>query len=233
MADGVAALSRAAPWRRHELVAVDPRAWTAALAEGEDGAHPLLSAWAEQGWPVIVRRRGRADPPGRVPVGTPLPLCEGKRRIAVALPPQAVTARFSLPGLEKVRGAAPPLWGAVIAALLELGVRFGVEPAAFGSLFWEFCTGQSYISSASDLDLLWVVGPGTDVPALLEGIAELERGAPMRLDGEIAFPDGQAAHWRELRNALHDEEASEVLVKTVEEAQLRPVRNLLSPAVFG
>lgn len=233
MVDGVAAASHATPWRRHELVAVDPEAWGAALAGSAESSHQLLADWAKKGWPLIVRRRGRGDPPDHVPVGAPLPPSEGKRRIALALPPQSVTARFPLPKLDRVRQAAPSAWDAAIAALLALGDRLGLAPAAYGGLFWEFRTGLRYLTTASDLDLLWSVGPGADVTRLLEGLAEVERNAPMRLDGEIVFPDGRAAHWRELLRALGDDDAGEALVKTIDGAELRPARGLLSPAVLA
>lgn len=226
------ASNHVAPWRRHELVTVDAAAWAAVLAE-TSFAHPHLATWAEAEWPLIVRRRMRGDAPDRVPVGAPLPPSEGKLRIALSIPEQAITTRFSLPGLDKVRQAAPPLWNAAISALLALGDRFGGAPAVFGGLFWEYCTGLNYLSSTSDLDLLWSATPGAELSELLEGLAEVERMAPMRIDGELAFPDGRAVHWREFLSALRHGDTGDVLVKTIERAEFQPVRSLISPEAFA
>jgi phosphoribosyl-dephospho-CoA transferase len=44
--------------RRHDLLDVEPAAWAAALAGRPDLAGaPHVAAWAERGFPVIVRRR--------------------------------------------------------------------------------------------------------------------------------------------------------------------------------
>ena len=55
----------------------------------------------------------------------------------------------------------------------------------------------------------------------------------MRIDGEFAFPDGRAVHWRELLSVLRDDDAGHALVKTIDGAELRPVRSLFSPEAFA
>jgi phosphoribosyl-dephospho-CoA transferase len=99
------------------------------------------------------------------------------------------------------RPVADAGWQATIAALLVLGTRTGVEPSAFGSLLWEHLTGLAYLSPQSDLDVLWQVPADFDVLALVFGIAQVQRDAPIRIDGEVIFPDGSAVNWRELWNA--------------------------------
>jgi hypothetical protein len=39
------------------------------------------------------------------------------------------------------------------------------------------------------------------VLSLVFGIAEVQRDAPLRIDGEVIFPDGSAVNWRELWTA--------------------------------
>jgi hypothetical protein len=68
-----------------------------------------------------------------------------------------------------------------------------MEPSAFGSLLWGYQTGLTYLSLHSDLDILWPVPSAFDVLSLVFGIAEVQRDAPLRIDGEVVFPDGSAS----------------------------------------
>src|SRR5262249_13164148 len=149
---------------------------------------PLLRHWTDRGWPVIVRRRAEGDDPAFVPIGVPLPPAAGKRRIALAVPPDGILRRSSPPLLCAATRIAHSSWQPTISSLLALGTRTGVEPAAFGSLAWEHLTGLTYLSPNSDLDVLWKVPTGFDVLSLVFSIAEIQRDAPLRIDGEVIFP---------------------------------------------
>jgi phosphoribosyl-dephospho-CoA transferase len=214
----------AMPWRRHELVRVMPDAWAAALAARALEKDPMLSGWADHGWPVVVRRRTQADGEN-VPVGVPLPPNAGKARVAVSVPHQAVIARTAPPRLRTLVASAPQ-WQPTLAALVALGECHAVEPRAFGSLLWEHVTGLPYLSATSDLDLIWPVHGACNLLLLLDGIAQIEASAPMRIDGEVVFSDGAAANWRELHNALAREEAAEVLIKTMGSVHFAAVGSL-------
>jgi phosphoribosyl-dephospho-CoA transferase len=211
------------PFQRHELLRVMPTAWAAALATRSLGQDPMLSGWAGRGWPVIVRRRMDNDGT-MVPIGVPLPPAAGKARVALALPHDAVIARTPLPHLRTL--AAPPRWRSTIVELLVLGERYAVEPAAFGSLLWQHCTGLPYLSETSDIDLVWPVHRDCALAPLLDGIDRIERSAPMRIDGEIVFADGAAANWRELRQVLGHRGPAQVLVKTMDGARFVQVSSL-------
>lgn len=227
MPDGTAAPPSGAPWQRHELLRIDPAAWSFAIARSPHAAHPLLVAWAERGWPAILRRRQACDVSDLLPVGVPFPPEEGKLRIDLLVPHTAVLCRSPRPPLADTSGAAPADWQEPISGLRALGARHGVEPAPFGSMLWQHLTGLRYLSATSDLDLLWPFDAVCNLAALLEGIAAIEGAAPMRIDGEIAFADGSAVNWRELAEALRDD-AAELLVKTSNGASMRPVRGLLA-----
>ena len=208
-------------WRRHDLLHVAPDVWALALAHCTSLADlPLVGSWADRGWPVIVRRRGEAEDPGSVPVGLPLPPALGKHRVALLLPPDGVLHRSYPPSLRAAAKVAHPGWRSTMALLLALGERMGVEPSAFGSLLWQHRTGLTYLSPHSDLDLLWPVPAGFDVLSLVFGIAELQRDAALRIDGEIVFPDGSAVNWRELWMAHRAGDRASVLVKTMEGIRL-------------
>ncbi|WP_232629679.1 malonate decarboxylase holo-[acyl-carrier-protein] synthase [Methylobacterium sp. Leaf118] len=204
-------------YRRHDLLDVAPAAWAAALAERPDldGLAPVAE-WVGRGHPVIVRRRHPGEARERVPVGLPLPPRDGKRRIGLAVPPEAVRPRAPV-RLAEASGAAPDAWAATIAAVVALGARVGAAPCLFGGLLWQHLTGLPYLSETSDLDLLWP-SESLDRPALLSGLAAIEARAPMRLDGEILLPDGGGVNWREWHGAGPGET---VLVKSLDRVALR------------
>jgi phosphoribosyl-dephospho-CoA transferase len=187
---------------------------------------PLVGAWADRGWPVIVRRRAEAEDPGLVPIGLPLPPAAGKRRIALLLPPDGVLQRASPPFLRAAARVADPSWRSTIASLLALGARMDVEPSAFGSLLWQHLTGLPYLSPRSDLDVLWPVPADFDVLSLVFSITEVQRAAPLRIDGEVVFPDGSAVNWRELWNAHRTADRPMVLAKTMEGVRLLDIASL-------
>jgi phosphoribosyl-dephospho-CoA transferase len=209
------------PWRRHDLLRVAPGAWASALANYPSLVDlPLVEAWADRGWPVIVRRRGEAEDPDLAPVGVPLSPAHGKRRVALLLPRADVLQRSSPPLLRAAARVADPGWRSTIVSLLALGARIGVEPAAFGGLLWQHLTGLAYLSPHSDLDLLWPVPAAFDVLSLVFSIAEVQRDAPLRIDGEVIFPDGSAVNWRELWNAHRTADRATVLAKSMEGVRL-------------
>lgn len=197
-------------WQRHDLLRVKPEAWSEMLGQQPQLAGlPHVADWATRGWPLVVRRRLRAiDPPGEVPLGLPLPPECGKQRLTLRLPHAAIRERVSPPTLRDSRGVAPRAWRPAVRALLTVADETGVEPRVFGGLLWRWLTGLPYLSKTSDLDLLW---PAPNLEAaldLVERLAVVERHSPVRFDGEILLPDGDAVQWRE----LHAEPA-EVLVK--------------------
>jgi phosphoribosyl-dephospho-CoA transferase len=206
---------------------VAPDAWAAALAHDPSLADlPLLGAWADRGWPAILRCRAETEDPDLVPVGVPLPPAAGKRRVALLLPPAGVLQRSSPALLRAAARVADPGWRSTIVSLLALGARTGVEPSAFGSLLWEHLTGLAYLSPHSDLDVLWPVPSDFDVPSLVFSIAEIQRDAPLRIDGEVVFPDGCAVNWRELWNAHRTADRATVLAKTMEGVRLLDIASL-------
>lgn len=213
--------------QRHALLKIDPQAWPAILAGHPFAYLPRVASWAQQGWPVIVRRPSPDDDPEKISVGMPLPPAEGKLRIALGVPPEAVISCEPLPGLDRAMAVAPPSWRVTIAALIGLGERFGAPPSCFGSLCWQFLTGLAYVTPTSDLDVLWPTGAGRDVPGLLAAIAAAEQSSALRIDGEIALSGGRAVNWRELHKALGKDSTARVLVKALDGVDLCPVGALL------
>ncbi|KUY80854.1 malonate decarboxylase holo-[acyl-carrier-protein] synthase [Burkholderia sp. RF4-BP95] len=199
------------PLRRHTLVTLTAAGWGGACARDPAlAADPLVQAWAARGWPLIVRRASPDEADARrVPLGLPLPPSAGKRRIALNVAADAVESVGPLPTLADVLVAAPDAWHATLRELEALGTRCGVQGRVFGSLAWQALTDECYLSTSSDLDIVFPLPDAASLAALLDGLAELDARAPMRIDGELLRDDGAGVNWRELHARL-----PEVAVKT-------------------
>ncbi|WP_321790191.1 malonate decarboxylase holo-[acyl-carrier-protein] synthase [Burkholderia pyrrocinia] len=207
------------PLRRHTLVTLTAAGWGAAFARDPAlAADPLVRAWAERGWPLIVRRASpdEADA-GRVPLGLPLPPAAGKRRIALNVAADALATVDPLPALADVLAAAPDAWHAPLRELDALGARCGVQGRVFGSLAWQALTGERYLGPSSDLDIVFPLPGAASLASLLDGLAAIDARAPMRIDGELLRDDGAGVNWRELQARL-----PEVAAKTAIAVELMP-----------
>lgn len=187
------------------------------------GELPLVTGWARQSWPVIVRRRLAADASGDIPAALPLPPAYGKRRIAFGFPGDADLHALPPVSLRDAAHAAPPEWQPAIAEIIQLGEAVGVVPRVFGSLLWQHATGLSYIAAGSDLDLLWSGAHDASMKTLAGELRRLDEHGAVRIDGEIEMPDGAAFNWREL--ALR-RSGDTVLLKTMAGVELRAIDDL-------
>ena len=215
-------------WRRHDLLRVRPATWPKTLRMSAHlAAVPHVARWAERGWPLVVRRRAEKDAVGMIPAAFPLPPECGKLRIAVQVAPPAVLERLLPVLLRAAREKAPLAWQESIDALLTVANHVGVEPLVYGSLLWQHLTNLPYLSTTSDLDLLWPVDNQNRAFELAQRLAALEAVSPMRLDGEILLPNGGGVQWREFFDR-----PSEVLVKDLFGVQLRSTFSLfVAPAL--
>jgi phosphoribosyl-dephospho-CoA transferase len=196
---------------RHRMLRVAPEAWAAMLAETPQDLPPVVREWAERGLPLVARRQACGDVAGSVFLGLPLPPSLGKLRLSFAVPRQAVVSDQPPPLLSQAAEVAPEAWRATIAALVQAdaGTR------CYGSLAWHWLTGLAYLSSTSDLDLLWQVPDRHAADAKAASLAAIARQAPMSIDGELVTPRGEAVQWSEWLS-----DAPEVLVKSSQGGQL-------------
>jgi malonate decarboxylase holo-[acyl-carrier-protein] synthase len=193
------------PLPRHSMAVPKAEAWTSLLAGRPDlAAEPLLSGWAQAGYPLVARRPLCSDEAGTVALGLALPPAQGKRRIALAMAGTDILRAGPPPLLAEAAAAAPPQWRASIDAL----VRLDPLTRVFGSLAWQHLTGLPYITESSDLDLLWDLPLADRQDILLAGIAAIARRAPVKIDGEILGAAG-GVNWHE----LHAAGTSDILVK--------------------
>lgn len=199
---------------RHRLVYLDPARWGAIVAADPAlRAIPAVVDWVASGHPLIARRALCADAAEMVPLGLPLPPPLGKRRLAVAVPPDAIASDAPPPLLADAMPHAPADWQRTLATLVAL------DPATrcFGSLAWAYLTGLPYLSAQSDLDLLWQVPHAGDATRLVAALIPIDAAAPMRLDGEIVTPAGLAVQWREWAS-----DAPDMLVKALDGNRTMP-----------
>ncbi len=202
-------------FRRHDLLIIDARSWSATLARMPDQDETgLLADWARLGRPVIIRRRLAHEPEDGLPVGVQLPLSAGRRRVALRLPLDSVVARPERPAIAAALAQAPASWHATLAALQSLP-GLAAPARVFGSLLWECVTGLPYLRDQSDLDLTFPCDG--DPQRVAEAIATIDRSGHPRIDGELLLADGAACHWRE----LVERAGPDILVKTNDGIELR------------
>ena len=211
-------------WQRHDLLRVDPEAWSR-LLESQPRLAQLshLAGWAAQGWPLIVRRRLEQDDPRMIPLALPLPPACGKLRLSFQFAPQDIRGQVPPVTLRAARQDTPVSWHPTVNALLLAAEQTGVEPRVFGSLLWQHLTRLPYLSATSDLDLLWPVTDAKSATDLVRRVAAIAAAHPVTIDGEILLPAGGGVQWREWHAGGH-----EVLVKTSCRVELRPMASLFS-----
>ncbi len=157
-----------------------------------------------------------------MPIGVPLPPLAGKQRVSLLIPPEGIL-QSSLP---------PSLHAMTEVADLRLAIhdrcacchRRTERCRARG--LWQHLTGLAYLTPHSDLDVLWPIPPGLAVRSLVCSIAAVQREAPVRIDGEIIFPNGSAVNWRELWNAHQAADQATVLAKTIEGVEILDLATL-------
>jgi phosphoribosyl-dephospho-CoA transferase len=211
---------------RHDLLRAHASAWAAMLQCRPDLADlPLVADWARLERPVIVRRRMACDSADGIPAALPLPPRYGKQRLAFSFASSDGVVTLPPVPLREAARAAPLEWHALIDSMLELGDASGIEPRVFGGLLWQHATALPYLSPESDLDLLWSVSDERTATSLAAELLRLDRTGPVRLDGELALPDGAAVNWRELACG-----SGGLLVKSMNGVEIRARAALFCPS---
>ena len=210
---------------RNQLVWLDPAAWAQIDARQWDAqAQEILAHWRAQRLPLVVCRQRPETPPDQLCVGLPAPQAWSRRRLALTVSLDHVTARDNFPVLLPV--AQTHAWGAATLELCEALADLGVQARVYGSHGWQWLTGLAYVHDASDLDLSVAVESLAQASEVVKRLASTTLHC--RIDGEIVFPQGQAIAWRELQQLLHGQ-TSQVLVKgrhTLRLAALPELRQL-------
>jgi len=211
-------------------VTVPGRHWWVRVAAGcaprfRAGADPgdadAVRGWLDSGRPFVARARRDDDPVDHRPLALsrprPLP------GVAFSVEPGAVLDWSPPVSLGAALASLPPAWGGPARALDRALRAAGIAAGVFGSAAWSVIAGESRMHAASDLDVLVPVGDRAALEAALERLAAAQAQAPGRIDAECVWPDGRAAHWRELAAG-----GPTVLTKCVDGASIERVDALLA-----
>ena len=220
--------------RRHWLVWLAPEFRSMV---SEQVANPLLRQvvgdFLAADWPLVIPSQacGSAGDSLRstsIAVGMPLPPSQGKHRLAFKVPPESIVR------------AAPPLkladailgltkqWRAPLQQLLDEADAIGLEFHVFGSVAWESLTGRGYLTSESDIDLLWRPSDCAQIGAAIALLTTWETKTGLKVDGEIVLNDDIGVSWREWRAVHQLGSATHILVKTLQGPRLCLPSELLS-----
>lgn len=192
---------------RHDLVWLHLEATWSCLSAG---AEARLQAWIASARPLVVARRDPDSDGDALRLGVPLPLAEGRQRLALRVPAREVVKHTPALPLAQVADALPTARSTPLRRLQErLAARCDLAPPrVFGSHAWQALTGLPYLRPGSDLDLLWDIDSAAQGDAICALLQHWEADSGLRADGELRFPGQQAVNWREYASA-----AATVLVK--------------------
>lgn len=213
---------------RHERIWLSSQGWQHACTAVEQVHLSDLERWAENDWPLVVRRSDVGYEVETIAVGLALPPAAqgGKKiRIALSVHPSDI-ARHEAPLLfADAMTAVPAAWQAAFASLSHDVAAAHLEFRVYGSLALQAITGLPYLTATSDIDVLFY--PTTHVQ-LQEGLHLLAKYAQsLPLDGEIVFPSGHAVAWKEWAEAVKSPDKIKVMVKSMRTVSLLDVSALL------
>lgn len=217
----------AVPLRRHDLVWLDLAIDAGAFASAEQAEQ--ARSWVQQGRPLVVARQSgpAIKQEYQLNLGFTLPSAPARTRVSLRAP-RAAIIRHSRPLLlPDAIGHAPHSWRDGMSSLHDLCTKAGAVARVYGSLSSQAYTGEIYVDTASDLDLLLECGAHTRLDELL---AALERfpTQTLRIDGEILSTSGWAVAWRELAAALRSATPCKVLAKSDCDACLIPLEQFFA-----
>lgn len=211
--------------RRHDLVYLRPGASFAFVCGQGEPALAAVRGWIDRGRPLVVARQP-AKTEGVV-LGLALPPALNRWRVACRVEHSAI-ARIAPPlAVRACLDRLPADTAAVLAGLEACLLRAGIRVGVYGSLAWESLSGEAYRHPASDIDLICDLATHSQHRVALAALAAAAGKLPCRLDGEIRFPDGNAAAWRELADC-RDKESATILAKGPEDVTLLSMQALLA-----
>jgi len=192
--------------QRNGLVWLTAPGWDRVLSGDWDAqALGILRHWALMALPLVVCRQRVENFPPTISLGLPAPSVWDRRKLALEVMPHEVGRVGWFPSFEQLEQfeqfeqfeQLDPR-ETFIAAINEVrsnapGFEGSIE--VYGSFGWEALTDMSYVRPGSDLDLRVLVPDHGMAAAVSRALNALQ--LPMRVDGELAFPDGSAIAWRE------------------------------------
>ena len=186
--------------QRNVLVWLTAPGWYRVIANDWDAqALGILRHWALMALPLVVCRQRVENFPPTISLGLPAPSVWDRRKLALEVKPVEVDRVGRFPNFKQLEQFEPlDPREAFITTINEIrsnapGFEGSIE--VYGSFGWETLTGMSYVRPSSDLDLRVAVPDRATAAAVARALNALQ--LPIRVDGELAFPDGSAIAWRE------------------------------------
>jgi phosphoribosyl-dephospho-CoA transferase len=213
---------------RHTLVWMRPECRAAVAAQVTDDAmHAQVAAWLAADRPLVVARQPCGDVlSDNIAVGLALPPAQGKCRIALSVAAHDI-ARYTPPLLlADAIAHAPAGWQSALAELVVAAIHIDLELRVFGSLAWQVLSGIQYLTSQSDIDLLWHPQSHAQLQQGIALLARWEQSSGLRADGEVLSGGSSAVSWREWAT-LQSGDDQRVLVKRASSAELVDASELL------
>jgi phosphoribosyl-dephospho-CoA transferase len=170
---------------------------------------------------LVVCTQRQSHNPATISMGLPAPEQWFRRKVALEVLPQAIERNGEFPSLKQVALSyfAVPAMQNIVTTMQAIRVQIQV----YGSFGWQFLTGLDYVRSTSDLDLRVEVPDHATACKVALALGSMQM--PLRVDGELTFPNGGAIAWREYQQWV-DGKVDCVLVKSRTSVQL------LDPAVL-
>ena len=189
--------------QRNGLVWLTLPGWDRVLGSDWDvQALSILHHWALRALPLVVCRQRVENFPPTISLGLPAPSVWDRRKLALEVTPDEVDRVGWFPTLEQLEQLEQfeqfgprEAFAAAINEIRSNAAGFDGPIQVYGSFGWEALTDMSYVRPGSDLDLRVLVPDHGMAAAVSRALNALQ--LPMRVDGELAFPDGSAIAWRE------------------------------------
>lgn len=217
-------------YRRHDLV------WLERFGALESYAvNPAqvgqVREWISAGNPLVVARQPpAASGAPAVSLGFTLAPPLTRQRVSVLVPSDAIIRHSAPLGLFEALPYAPECHD-LLMQLIEICDETEIRVCVYGALSWQALTGRSYLTGASDIDLLFYCGDIAAARRLCRALAPFRDSVP-RLDGEIVSDSGMGVAWREL-DAVLSRDGGSLLAKSVHEARLVGISDFFEPKNSG
>jgi phosphoribosyl-dephospho-CoA transferase len=218
------------PLHRHQIAWLSRDGWQGVLARPwDEEARQCLKHWAGHRLPLVVTRQPDTLGKGEVALGLCAPARWRRRRLGLQLPLAEVAYFDEFPALDRILMQLPaPVRGPAHRLAQALRAQ-DLTARAYGSHGWRALTGLDHLRAGSDLDLWLGVADIAQADAAATALAGFS--GPVRLDGELVFPDGAAVAWREWR-AWREGRTGALLVKRLRGAStVRALAAFEPPAV--
>jgi len=224
------ARGRPAVVRRQESAAPEPRGPCEELVVSKARSRSALTPERER---TEVRDDStqcrNASPQGQqihapaLSLGVALPPSRGKLKIPFFVARSALLRCRPPVTLEQARRAAPPEWQPALEVLLGAARGLDTPLSVYGSLAWQYLSGEAYLTASSDVDLVWRAKSAEQLAAMLELLARWQKDSGISADGEVLFPDDSAVAWKELAA-----KPRQLLIKWPAGVELRTTEDLLT-----